>query len=545
MKNRNITPYQIKTLNSLLTKRIFAIPRLQRDFVWNEKKACALLDSIYQGYPIGTIMIWNAKKTNQHNFNVDLTALPPYDSNNNERVYFIIDGQQRLSVLYRISIGNTIINSNGKEIDFAKIYFNMKDDSETKFVYLQRADAEKHFRVTDILSSNWQNIFHKYPKYKKDIIKKCRNRIKSYRVNLEFISTNNIEEIRNTFVRINSTGTPLSSADKAFTLATSFNLKNRINIVKKGFRTGFGNIDRIFLQRAIALIYEAGQVNERGISAIVKRIDKSKSEQKEFDVIWKTLNKSYGKAVDYMWSNFKVYNLSLLPSHNMLPILAAFFFHNNNTEPDKFQQKQIRKWFWYTGITGRYSGGGYHKNIIKDYYYFLKISQGNRINFKKEEMINRSKIKFADYSSGASLTSTFLCMLAAKKPKYLDAGIEIPLADYSTLANKKNRHHIFPKAHLKTKQFSKNFYNSIGNICYFTWQDNIKVGYKPPWKYLSDYKKVDGFQSILSSHLIPNSTNDGLWLKNTKIGYRKFLDARVKLICQQFEKLASMKLFEE
>ena len=135
--------------------------------------------------------------------------------------------------------------------------------------------------------------------------------------------------------------------------------------------------------------------------------------------------------------------------------------------------------------------------------------------------------------------------VSSKRPKYLDASTFIPLDQYSTVANRKNRHHIFPRAHLKRKKFSKNYYNSIANICYFTWQDNIKVGSNPPWKYLSEYKDADGFQSTLASHLIPSSKKDGLWMKNTKKGYRKFLNTRVELICNQFEKLAGVTLFEE
>ena len=541
MKKRKIKSYQIKTINTFLTKRIFAIPRLQRDFVWSDKKACALLDSIYHDYPIGTIMIWNTKKTNQHNFNIDLTALPPYSSSNNNRVYFIIDGQQRLSVLFRITEGGKIINSNGKEIDFGKIFF---DINEEKFAYLKRYNEDEQVRVTDLLSSKWKYIFHNYPKYKFQKIEKCRKRLKSYSIDFKFISTNNMDEIRNTFVRINTTGTPLSSADKAFTLATSFNLKNRINVVRFGFTKGFENIDRIFLLRAIALIYNTPQVNERGISAVIKKIEESEEEQKDFDEIWKYLSQSYGIAIDYLISNFFVYNFNLIPSANMIPILATFFYHNSNKQPNYYQRMQIRKWFWYTGITGRYSGAGYHTNIIKDYKLFSKIGNDIKKPFKIDEKINITKIKFSDYSSGSSLTSAFLCLLASKKPRYLDGGTEIPLSQYNALANKKNKHHIFPRAHLKNKEFSKNYYNSIGNICYFTWQDNIKVGSNPPYKYLCEYKKDRSLQSILNSHLIPNSKNDGLWMKDTKKGYGKFLNTRVHWICNQFEKLSGTILFE-
>ena len=47
----------LKKLRALIDTGIFAVPELQREFVWNERKACDLLDSIYFNYPIGTILI--------------------------------------------------------------------------------------------------------------------------------------------------------------------------------------------------------------------------------------------------------------------------------------------------------------------------------------------------------------------------------------------------------------------------------------------------------------------------------------------------------
>ena len=35
-----------------------ALPDIQRPFVWSSAKARDLFDSMYRGYPIGTIMLW-------------------------------------------------------------------------------------------------------------------------------------------------------------------------------------------------------------------------------------------------------------------------------------------------------------------------------------------------------------------------------------------------------------------------------------------------------------------------------------------------------
>jgi uncharacterized protein with ParB-like and HNH nuclease domain len=39
---------RLKNLRTLIERGVFAIPELQREFVWSAGKACALLDSIYR-----------------------------------------------------------------------------------------------------------------------------------------------------------------------------------------------------------------------------------------------------------------------------------------------------------------------------------------------------------------------------------------------------------------------------------------------------------------------------------------------------------------
>ena len=111
-------------------------------------------------------------------------------------------------------------------------------------------------------------------------------------------------------------------------------------------------------------------------------------------------------------------------------------------------------------------------------------------------------------------------------------------------ANKKNKHHIFPKAHLRLKGFNKKYYNSIANICIIVWDENISIGANPRRKYLANFRKRKDFASIMRSHLIPYKTGFGLWNYDTKRGYKTFLNRRTKLICQKFEKLAGVRMFE-
>lgn len=53
--NYKITQYTINNILNYVENSQIAIPEIQRPFVWKGKEVCALIDSLYEGYPIGQI----------------------------------------------------------------------------------------------------------------------------------------------------------------------------------------------------------------------------------------------------------------------------------------------------------------------------------------------------------------------------------------------------------------------------------------------------------------------------------------------------------
>src|SRR3954465_6083906 len=108
----------VRRLRSYLDRGVFAIPKLQREFVWNGPKAAALLDSMYRRMPVGSLIVWSTPRTNRDLLRSSLHILPPFNPNNRD-IWFLSDGQQRLSVIHQASRGETKRTSAGREIDFS------------------------------------------------------------------------------------------------------------------------------------------------------------------------------------------------------------------------------------------------------------------------------------------------------------------------------------------------------------------------------------------------------------------------------------------
>ena len=54
----SVTPHPIETLLTWVKSGEIAIPEIQRPFVWDATKVRNLLDSLYQGYPVGYLIAW-------------------------------------------------------------------------------------------------------------------------------------------------------------------------------------------------------------------------------------------------------------------------------------------------------------------------------------------------------------------------------------------------------------------------------------------------------------------------------------------------------
>ena len=118
---------QYKDLIRELEKGVIQIPQFQRDFVWSLEKTTGLLDSILRGYPIGTFILW---KTNERIHSVrkigDLELPEPPKE---EKIEYVLDGQQRIASLYTAYKGAEVQKKGEKKItDYKKIFVNLEID---------------------------------------------------------------------------------------------------------------------------------------------------------------------------------------------------------------------------------------------------------------------------------------------------------------------------------------------------------------------------------------------------------------------------------
>lgn len=191
-----------------------AIPEIQRPFVWEGSKIRDLIDSLYHGYPVGYLIVWqnpNMKDKSGH-----LTI--------GKKI--MIDGQQRVTAIMTAIVGMKVLDENFKE-KVHKIAFNpFAAENESPFEVQSAAHLKDKKWIPDIsvlFSPSFDpfTFIDEYcqanPEMQRSALNKLILAVQNIRnapigiINLSDSLT--IDEVTEIFIRINSQGKSLTQAD--------------------------------------------------------------------------------------------------------------------------------------------------------------------------------------------------------------------------------------------------------------------------------------------------------------------------------------------
>src|SRR3989304_3134791 len=134
----SVTQYSINAILGFIEGKNIAIPEIQRPFVWKRKQVRDLIDSLYNGYPAGYLIIWQ---------NPNVKIKDGRDSNGKK---ILIDGQQRITALMTSILGKSIIDEDYKET-VIKIAFNpLSIDNEERFAVQDSSHLKSKKWIPDI-----------------------------------------------------------------------------------------------------------------------------------------------------------------------------------------------------------------------------------------------------------------------------------------------------------------------------------------------------------------------------------------------------------
>lgn len=530
MRQPELTPTaeKIDKLLNRINSGDIRIPAFQRAYVWKQNQILDLLDSIRNNYPIGSILLWSTTERLNHTRNIAGYKIP--DNAMEYPVNYVLDGQQRVSSIYATFSDKTEQDEESANynpnLDIFEIYYDFLTKSfkpknevhpgSNSIIYLRNfLNGAKLFDSLKVLNpiyhSEAQELYSKFINYELPVVT-IKNRDKS--------------EVGVIFERINNTGTKLTTLDlmTAWTWTDNFHLLESITeLLDELEEKNFGDITQNILLQAISGIIQ----NDTTTKAITKLTGE------EIRDNWESFCESLRKSIDFLSSELNCSHQDFLPYQQQIIAISKFFSIKGDIEAE--QLKELKKWFWKTSFSNRYSTGQTTEKMNIDIERIIEIRKNDFDEIRKLKYnVSKSELIETKFSKANSLTRAFLLLIAQHSPNDLVKNIKIDITQALSKYNRKQYHHIFPNAFLKKQGFPQNKIFSLTNFCFLPADSNKKISKKSPSDYFFNLIPQSEFNSILSSNLIPLKKE----LYQTD-NYNDFLDKRADLIISEIDKLTN------
>lgn len=588
MQKYSVNQYLIDTLLAWVRSGDIAIPEIQRPFVWDSSKVRDLIDSLYQGYPIGYIIAWR-------NPNIKLK-----DGSLSEGKKILIDGQQRITALSAAILGQYVVNKNYERVKI-KIAFNpIEEKFEVQNTAILKDKTWIH-DISDAINGDLFEVAEQYFELNPEVDKKQVRNAFSNLINIpkkqigliELAPELDIETVTEIFIRINSKGVVLSQADFAMSkiaadtqyggneLRKAIDYFCHMAVSPEFYKTIVDNdktfVQSDFFQKMTWLktenddLYDpnysdlirvafTSQFDRGRLSDLVSLLSGRNFETRTFEdeiaeKSFSKLKKGVEKFINE--TNFKRFLMivksagfispKLIRSKNVLNFAYILYLKLKQLGINETKiEHYVKRWLVYSILTGRYSGSP-ESMFDFDIKQITGKPFGQYLKEKEEAELSDA---FWNASLPQSLNTSvasspyFLVFLAsqvkANDKDFLSKDIKIN----DLVSHRGDIHHLFPKDYLKKNGIPQGQYNQIANYVYMQSEINIKVGNKSPKEYFSLIKnQIQNTENQISGisserDFLENLKQNCVPLEITEMttdNYQDFLHLRRKLMAQKIK----------
>ncbi|MYC68922.1 MAG: DUF262 domain-containing protein [Acidobacteriia bacterium] len=571
------TGYKLIHLIEEIKHGKIALPDIQRPFVWSSAQVRDLFDSLYRGYPVGTLMFWETGA------DAGVRQIGGGERDGVARL-LIVDGQQRLTSLFAVLTGEPVLTSRYQRKRI-RIAFRPEDETfEVTDAAIER-DPEYVSDITVLWNKKYKSTVRDFLEHlqahrgldlddrdgswsdKEDLLEERVDRVRDlhdfrFQV-LELNAGASEEEVADIFVRTNSEGVQLKQSDFILTLMSVHWDKGRRQLEQFSRATVDASVTgqspkNPFIDPSPDQLLRAGVglAFRRGRLSLVYNLLRGKdmesgvvSESRRM-MQFQALAEAQDRVLDLnSWHEFlKCLTHAGFRSRRMLTsdnaLIYTYILWLIGRCDFGLDRKTLRgviaRWFFMAHTTGRYTGS--HETQIEADLGRLAESAtaGDGRAFCRElDRLVRATLT-TDYW-GISLPNR-LDTSAAKSPVlsayqaalnlldaealFSDLRIRDLLDPTVTAPRAVERHHLFPKKYLADRGVTgiRNV-NAIANMAYLDWPENASIGADDPavyWPAMAARLAPDRLERHRYWHALPVG-----W---EQLDYATFLERRRSLM---------------
>ncbi len=552
---------EIQALVSDIRDGKLLLPELQRSYVWKSSQVAELFDSLYHQYPSGQLLVWETDDLPYSR----TTQIDGVDQQ--RRPQLLLDGQQRLTSLAAILLGRELISRDSKRpIDIMFNVFTEKFEvagprnrGQSGWVSLSQLFTQGAIPIWIHLGLNNSD-----PEAQR-VLSRLTNleKIKEYKYQVNVLENLSYEEVTHIFVRVNSGGTKLSSADLTLAQVSSRwrGVTKEFERFRKPFIARGLEMDNGLLLRAIAVLLNDGQSR----LSLLFRGRRQQTSSDELRLVWARVQPALDQAISFLATNCLIDRLELLPTEYVL-IPLAMFFDRFGTDVSTESARGLQRWVYMALLWSRYSTSTETK-LDQDVAALREEQPITRLIQNIESEVGRRPITERELrdqrKNSAYMLMSYVLARYAQAQDWFN-GVVIGSGQKLEL------HHIFPKKLLREEYDLKTdsrTVDQVANLAFLSRRANTRISTKSPNEYLPDIAPqrlkaqsvpmdpnlwtLDRFQDFLlrrreslaeSINSLLNSLSEepSLW----PIGEAQTLKARIGVIEHDIRELAAARLLE-
>jgi hypothetical protein len=581
----SVTPHPIETLLTWVKSGEIAIPEIQRPFVWEPTKVRNLLDSLYQGYPVGYLIAWR-------NPTVKLKDGTPSAG---KRI--LIDGQQRVTALMAGLLGREVLT-----IRIRIAFHPQTEKFEVANPAIRRdvawiEDVAAVFAPEADLIELTEDYVAKNPAADRKQIGRVLQRLGKIINNhvglIELAEDLDIETVTEIFIRVNSAGAELSQADFAMSkiaanetyggnllrkaidyfchLAVAPDFLGRIEKGDKAFAASEFFPQMRWLKDVNDDIYDptytdmlrvafTAEFGRGKLADLVALLSGRNFETRQYeDVIAEAsfaklkqgilrfINQTHFDRFTMIMRSAGFVTSDLIGGQNAVNFAYILYLRGRVEKvPAADLERLVRRWYAMSVLRGRYSG-----------------SPETAFDVDIRQVEARGLVAYADSVIATELPASFWTGMlpqlmdtsSAQSPYFLAyKAAQVKLGDKGFLSsditvqdllmNRSDVHHVYPRNHLKKLGLARGRYNQIANFVLAQSEINIAIGDKAPEKYFQELaeqcdggkKKYGGItratdiKANLRAHCLPEALLGG-----AIPDYDTFLEERRRLMALKIQ----------
>ncbi len=473
------------------------IPEFQREYVWKPSRAPLLIDSLYRGFPVSSLLLWQsdeetrARRKDPRPIRASLMS-------------WLIDGQQRVITLARSLSGDEGID----------VVFNAKEDmfrlanaatrNDPNWIRISVLWDDELYRQLRRNFDGGSNADKREARYEK-----VRG-ILDYEVPLVRMVDHSFKDAVKAFERINTLGVRLKKEDiesaQVASRHTGFIADEVAPFLAALKQQGFNRLNIMHLFRACAFVAKPDGRNRTPLHEL---------EKNEVLTAWKATQRATEMAIGLIRSELGLVNMNILWSGALLvPIIALCATLN----PRKRDSKGLVAWLALAALLHRYSGSS-ETSLDQD----LKACRENdpigallkNLRQERSDLVANP----SDFSGALADRSGLLALYIACMHRGI---LDFYTGSKVLLQNDVDRHHVLPRGQFH--ESSRAIADNIANIAFIVGDVNKSIGQSGPEVYLPSIG-----QDVLKSQCVP--IDKSLWTIN-RAG--DFWTARRKLLAESF-----------